>query len=106
MSGKVAEKPRPKQSPPKEKIEKGTFLTEIRQSFKGLDQYWFGYGSPVSLGVFRILVGFWALANFCMLLPDFGDWFSNYGFVPQKAAHSYLAPVNLDFPAFGRDIHI
>lgn len=49
---------------------------------KQLDQYWFGHGSPVTLGVIRILIGFWALTNFLMIAIDFDAWFTERGYVP------------------------
>jgi hypothetical protein len=53
---------------------------------KRLDQYWFGYGSPVTLGIVRIFVGFFALANFLMVGIDFDAWFTERGYVPHAYA--------------------
>ncbi len=53
---------------------------------KSLDAFWFGHGSPVTLGIIRIFIGFWALTNFLMILPDFNAWFTEQGYVPFEAA--------------------
>lgn len=53
---------------------------------KSLDAYWFGHGSPVTMGVIRIFIGFWALTNFLMIAPDFNAWFTEKGYVPFDAA--------------------
>lgn len=47
-----------------------------------MSRWLFGYGSPVSLGVLRALVGSLALANFLMLSVDFEAWFTERGFTP------------------------
>ncbi|MBC8063653.1 MAG: HTTM domain-containing protein [Chlorobia bacterium] len=53
---------------------------------KQIDGYWFGKGSPVTLGVIRILVGFFALVNFLMISIDFDAWFTERGYVPHATA--------------------
>lgn len=63
---------------------------------KDLDSYWFGKGSPTALGVMRILFSFFCLMNLFMLLPQFGDWFSNKGFVPADAGHTYIGGLRTD----------
>jgi hypothetical protein len=47
-----------------------------------LDDFWFGHGSPTSLGIFRIFIGFLTLVNFLMISVDWANWFSEHGFVP------------------------
>ncbi len=46
----------------------------------------FGYGSPVTMGVFRILVGFLAFVNFAMVAIDFEAWFTERGYFPVRLA--------------------
>ncbi len=40
----------------------------------------------MTLGVIRILVGFWALTNFLMIAIDFDAWFTEHGYVPNAMA--------------------
>lgn len=76
----------------------------MRDTLKAIDQYWFGHGSPVSLGVMRILFGFLAFLNLLMLSGQFTDWFTEAGFVPQNLAHTYMADVPARFDLFGQII--
>ena len=54
------------------------------------DRWWFGYGSPTSLGLFRILMGTLILLNLLMLTSDWGAWFGEDGFVPAWLGQGYL----------------
>ena len=47
-----------------------------------LDRWWFGFGSPTSLGVYRILLGGIVFLNLMMLTGDWGDWYGERGFMP------------------------
>ena len=58
----------------------------MRQWLRRLNDYWFGYGSPVTMGVRRIFVGVLALANFLMVSIDFDAWFTERGYVPYDYA--------------------
>ena len=49
---------------------------------RSLDHWWFGYGSPTSLGLYRILLGTIAFLNFLMISGDWGIWYGENGFVP------------------------
>jgi hypothetical protein len=76
-----------------------------QQSFlKRLDDYWFGHGSPVALGVFRILIGFLAITNFLMLLPDFDAWFTERGYVPAALAKVKMPQISATSTVFGSPI--
>ena len=57
---------------------------------RSLDRWWFGYGSPTSLGLFRILLGTLVFLNLLMLTGDWGVWYGENGFVP-----AWLAQVSL-----------
>jgi hypothetical protein len=46
------------------------------------DQYCFGFGSATTLGIFRILFGFWVMMNYLILLPFWEVWFSERGYMP------------------------
>ncbi|MCW5940118.1 MAG: HTTM domain-containing protein [Fimbriimonadaceae bacterium] len=47
-----------------------------------INAWWFGYGSPVTMGVVRMSTGFLAFVNLLLLLPDFEAWFTEQGFTP------------------------
>lgn len=64
----------------------------MKQTLKDLDRFWFGYGSPLPLGIFRALMGGLILLNLLMLLPDWRTWFSEDGFVPAWVGALYLRP--------------
>lgn len=57
-----------------------------------MDKYWFGFGSPVSLGVFRILMGGLAFLNGLFILPFWGDWFGEKGYFPAWIGQLWLNP--------------
>lgn len=71
---------------------------------KQLDQYWFGHGSPVALGVIRIFVGFWALVNFLMVAVDFDAWFTERGYVPHSIAMRKMPDLSGTSTVFGYPI--
>ncbi|MGV3615985.1 MAG: HTTM domain-containing protein [Fimbriimonas sp.] len=59
---------------------------------KSLDNYWFGHGSPVTLGVYRILLGSLAFVNFVMIGVYWESWFSERGFFPAWLAQLWMYP--------------
>jgi len=59
---------------------------------RSLDNYWFGHGSPTTLGIFRILMGTLAVINFLMLAPHWSSWFSERGFVPAWLGQMFISP--------------
>jgi hypothetical protein len=59
---------------------------------KQLDHWWFGYGSPTSLGLFRILIGTLGFLNLLMLSGDWSAWFGEHGFVPAWLGQAWLGP--------------
>ena len=58
--------------------------------FKELDRWWFGRGSPVSLGLFRIFIAGNALLSLVVGLVDFNAWFTENGYVPLAISRQYL----------------
>jgi hypothetical protein len=54
------------------------------------DRWWFGYGSPVTFGVFRILIATVALINLLMVSIDFGAWYTEYGYVPLEVTRQWM----------------
>jgi hypothetical protein len=66
--------------------------TESPGILRALDQYWFGYGSPVTLGIFRILIGTLALVALLLLAPYWESWFGNRGFVPPWIGQTFFYP--------------
>ena len=59
----------------------------------------FGWGSPTSLGILRIAVGFLAIFNQTFLAWQYRDWYSDTGFTPRWVATRWLG----DLPAFALD---
>ncbi|MDR3691383.1 MAG: HTTM domain-containing protein [Fimbriimonas sp.] len=64
----------------------------LRDTIRTLDRYWFGFGSPAALGVFRIVSGFLILCNFHLLSYDWSTWFSERGYVPAWMGARFLWP--------------
>lgn len=60
------------------------------KALKGLNDWWFGYGSPVEMGVFRIIMGFLIFTNQLMVGIYFEQWFTERGFVPVAVNQHYL----------------
>jgi hypothetical protein len=54
----------------------------FRDTLRGIDDYWFGRGSPTALGIFRILVGALSLANMFLLGLHWESWFGEKGYAP------------------------
>ncbi|MBN8690566.1 MAG: HTTM domain-containing protein [Armatimonadetes bacterium] len=54
--------------------------------FKRIDQYLFGFGSPVTLGVYRALMGSLIFINLAMIAKDFSVWFTDAGPAPANTA--------------------
>jgi hypothetical protein len=42
----------------------------------------FGYGSPMTMGVFRAVFGFLVVVNLAMVAIDFNSWFTETGYIP------------------------
>lgn len=57
---------------------------------KRFHDWWFGFGSPVEMGVFRIIMGFLIFTNQLMVGWDFDAWFTERGFVPEAINRMYL----------------
>lgn len=49
----------------------------------------FGWGSPVAIGVFRILIGFLSFVNLILLLPVFNSFFTEPGLYPAWMAERW-----------------
>ncbi|MEI7984608.1 MAG: HTTM domain-containing protein [Armatimonadota bacterium] len=52
------------------------------ESIKILYNYWFKYGSPVTMGVFRAIMGGLIFINFAMISVFFKDFYSEQGYYP------------------------
>jgi len=77
------------------------FIESWKESFRQLEEYWFGYGSPVTIGVMRILIGITVFFNLLITFAGFDDWYTEHGFVPVWAARTYLPPVDRTYNFFG-----
>lgn len=69
---------------------------------KSIDGYWFGFGSPVSMGVFRIFIGTLSFLNWVLLSFDFRSWFTEHGFVPISTSQIINPDVDRNFRLFGQ----
>jgi hypothetical protein len=61
-------------------------------TLKSLDNYWFGRGSPVTLGVYRIFLGTLAFVNFLLIGAYWESWYGERGFIPSWIAQLWLYP--------------
>lgn len=59
---------------------------------RSLDSYWFGHGSPTTIGLLRIILGFLSLANCILLGMHWESWFSEKGYVPAWLGQLWLKP--------------
>ncbi len=75
---------------------------EISVGFRQLDEYWFGYGSPVSLGLMRIFIGIATFLNLLITFSEFDDWYTEHGFVPQVAVDHYSGTLSRSYWFFGQ----
>ena len=60
-------------------------------SIRTLYAYWFKYGSPVAMGVFRAIMGGLIFINFSMISVYFHDWYSEKGYYP-----AWLGALNIE----------
>src|SRR5579872_4555463 len=74
----------------------------IRNFSNEANEYWFGYGSPTTLGVLRIGIGITVFLNLLITFAGYDDWFTERGFVPTALNRRYLGPVGTDFVLFGK----
>lgn len=56
---------------------------------KRLNDWMFGFGSPATLAVYRILIGTLALANWALLTPFYADWFTESGFISRELSRRW-----------------
>lgn len=57
---------------------------------RSLDDFWFGHGSPVALGLFRIFMGSLAFINLVMISLDWDAWYTERGFTPGWLGERWL----------------
>lgn len=65
-------------------------MKKFYDQFKGQDSWCWGYGSPVTMAAFRLLIGFWALCNWVMISIDFDAWFGRNGYVPLSVNERWM----------------
>jgi len=65
--------------------------------FKDVDSWWFGYGSPVALGILRIIMSLLALEGLVIGLLDFEAWYTEKGFLPIKVDYEYWIRIPATF---------
>ena len=83
-----------------------SFWQSLKETYEQLDNYWFGWGSPVTLGVMRIFIGIAVFLNLALTVAGFDDWYTEHGFVPVQAGRLYLSPPPPDFNVFGIQGHL
>jgi len=76
-------------------------LAGIGNFFREINDYWFGYGSPVTIGVMRILIGITVFCNLLIMFIGYDDWYTERGYVPVGLNQMYLGKVSKDFVLFG-----
>lgn len=62
----------------------------MKKFFQEVNQYWFGFGSPVAFCVFRILMAGFTTMALIMQLHMFNDFFAMKGITPPEANIRYL----------------
>jgi len=62
----------------------------VKETAQAIDSYWFGFGSPTALGLFRIAIGALTVANLLMLAVDWDAWFSERGYMPGWLAARFM----------------
>jgi hypothetical protein len=73
----------------------------LKSGWKTFDNWFFGHGSPVTLGLFRAIFAGLVFINLAFILIYFKDWFSQSGFVPTNLGAQYIGP---RIEAFGQTI--
>jgi hypothetical protein len=74
---------------------------------KKVDQFWFPSGSPVALGVFRIIFGLISVASLAITALSYNMWFTERGFVPAALGNRYLpAGLPKNFSFFGATVSL
>lgn len=61
--------------------------------FKRANDWLFGWGSPATVCLFRILISGMALINFLMIAIDFEDWFTERGLLPASFAARWAGTI-------------
>ncbi|HXH60886.1 MAG TPA: HTTM domain-containing protein [Fimbriimonadaceae bacterium] len=72
------------------------------RALRSFHQWMFGYGSPVTLGAFRIIFASLTFVNLAMVAIDFDAWYTENGFVPIELLHRW----NGGMPRFGLLDHV
>jgi hypothetical protein len=66
-------------------------MKKLIEFLKSADSWMFGYGSTHTMAVLRILYGTLAFINFARILPSFGDWLTETGFIPAEASRQMFS---------------
>lgn len=62
------------------------------ESLRSLYAYWFRYGSPLTLGVFRAVMGVLIFLDLFITSLHRQDWLSENGYIPSWLANKYFNP--------------
>ncbi len=91
MAGKGGERKVAKVSPAA-KSPQAESLEADEPILRSLDRWWFGYGSPTSLGIFRICIATLVFLNLLTLTGDLRWWYGENGFVPAWVGQVWFVP--------------
>lgn len=72
---------------------KETAGVEQTSMLRQIDNYWFGRGSPTSLGLYRIMLGSLSFLNCLLLGLHWETWFGERGFIPAWMGQLWLNPM-------------
>lgn len=61
----------------------------MKKWLRAADEFLFGWGSPVTMGVFRIVIGALSFIDLLMISLDFTTWFGDKGLYPQWMAERW-----------------
>jgi hypothetical protein len=70
---------------------------EVWNPLKDVNTWWFGYGSPVTFAVLRIIMSLLALEALFIGLMDFEAWYTEKGFFPLRIDYDYWIKIPAQF---------
>ncbi len=60
---------------------------------RDLNKFWFGFGDPTTLGLFRILAAAVILVNLLVLRSQWVDFYTDRGFVDHELSQRFMSPL-------------
>jgi hypothetical protein len=62
------------------------------KALRTFHSWMFSYGSPMTMGVFRAVMGGLVFINLCMVAIDFNSWFTETGYIPTAMLDRWNGP--------------